>query len=204
MSDVLLSSGGLDSAVIAADRSGAIHLHVRYGQRNWTQERKASQKVAHHYGAERVEVVFPEFAQLATSSLTGADGEMAGRATVVPNRNAMLVSLGVALAISRGGGTVLIGCNASDQDVYPDCGHEFLYASNHLAELVSDGQVHVKAPLLRTSKSQIGRLALDKGVPIADTWSCYNPVSQGWGQHGPCRTCGACTQRAEALHVHDH
>lgn len=199
MTDILLSSGGLDSAVIAADRPGAIHLHVRYGQRNWIQERTASQKVAAHYGAERVEAVFTEFAQLATSSLTGAPGGMSGRATVVPNRNAMLISLGVALAISRGGGTVLIGCNANDYFDYPDCRPAFIAAANAVSDLASDARVGVEAPLLHLSKSEIGQLALDRRVPVADTWSCYAPVSQGWGQHGPCRTCGACTERKVAL-----
>lgn len=198
MTDVILSSGGLDSAVIAAVNPDAIHLHTYYGQRNAGMERLASGDVAAHYGAEWCTVALTGFAVLAPSTLTGQSGDLVGAPTVVPNRNAMLISLGVALALSRGGGTVLIGCNANDWATYPDCRPEFIAAAHQLAQVATDGLVHVDAPLLHLTKPEIGQLATARRIPLNFTWSCYaaGPV--------PCGDCGACAERKAALGVHDH
>lgn len=201
MTTVLLSSGGLDSAVIAAMHPDAIHLHVRYGQRNWIQEERASRRIADWAKAERVEVVFDQFGSIAKSTLTSEEGFMVGGATVVPNRNAMLISLGVSLAMNRGGdhSTVFIGCNANDYDTYPDCRPDFIVAASKLAILVSGCTVGVEAPLLHLNKREIGNLAGKFNVPVDLTWSCYAPRSVGWGQHEPCGSCGACIERGKAL-----
>lgn len=198
MTVVLLASGGLDSTLIAATRSPDVHLFIDYGQRHAGPEFDAAEKIAAHYGGALEVVAIRDVSALLPSSLTGRGDDLAGVPTVVPNRNALLIALAVGVCDARGGGTALIGCNASDRDVYPDCRPAFIFAANWQAELATEGRVSVEAPLLDLTKRDIGRLARANGVPIDMTWSCYA------GDLLPCGVCGACEQRREALRVHHH
>lgn len=49
----------------------------------------------------------------------------------------------------------------------------------------------VHAPLLRMSKADIVRASRDLGVPLALTWSCYEPDRDG----AACGRCDACLLR---------
>ena len=49
------------------------------------------------------------------------------------------------------------------------------------------------APLVKDSKVDIVRRALELNVPIADTWSCYQ------GGETPCGVCDSCRIRDRAL-----
>lgn len=196
MTTVLLSSGGLDSALLAGMNPDAVHLAVDYGQRHVI-ELDAARAVARHYGAAW-HLARCDLRAFGGSTLTDVDAGWSGAATVVPNRNAVLLSLAVALAQSMHGGTVLIGCNADDREHYPDCRAEFIHAADVMAAFATAGRVRVEAPLLRMDKPAIGAMARRLDVPIDLTWSCYA------GDSVPCRTCGACEQRERALGVHDH
>lgn len=194
---VLLSSGGLDSAVVAAMYPQALHLSVDYGQRHHVELRSAAD-VAGYYEAEHVVVSAPIAELASTSVLTGAEGAMVGAPTVVPGRNAVLIALAASLAESRGGGTVLIGVNADDHADYPDCRPEFIAAMHRLVQVSTGERVTVSAPLLQLSKPEIGALAQKLRVPIDLTWSCYV------GGTAACLSCGACQQRERALDVRNH
>lgn len=202
--NVLLSSGGLDSAVIAATVETPLHLFVDYGQRAADHERRASSRIAAEYAAARHEVVIDGYDVLAPSVLTGMPGFSVGTDTVVPNRNAMLISIGVALAQSTGGGIVYLGCNADDHATYPDCRPDFLHAASELAKMATGGAVTVQAPLSWLTKSRIGDIAREYSVPVDDTWSCYTPAKLALlGADVQCGNCNACLGR-KAAGVHDH
>jgi 7-cyano-7-deazaguanine synthase len=53
----------------------------------------------------------------------------------------------------------------------------------------------VHAPLLRASKADIVRRAIDLGVDPAWTLSCYDPGEDG----RPCGRCDACRLRAQGF-----
>ena len=198
MASLLLASGGLDSTVIAGTLHPKIHLTVDYGQNHARREIEAASAIAEHYKAEHILLPAHWLAGLLPSSLTGRHGELSGADTVVPARNTILLSLGLGVAMARGCETVLIGVNASDRAVYPDCRPEFVTAFNDLALVASEGTVGVWAPLLYDDKKAIGRTARLHQVPVELTWSCYLDGEV------PCGRCGACQQREEALGVHDH
>jgi 7-cyano-7-deazaguanine synthase len=119
------------------------------------------------------------------------------RATVVPNRNAIMLSFATGLAVARGAEAVALGVHAGDHPIYPDCRPEFVQAMNHALQLGTEGFAvpgfHLLAPFVKISKAAIVELGDFLDVPYGDTWSCY----QGGDVH--CGECGTCVERREAF-----
>lgn len=203
--DLVLLSGGLDSstllaASVAADRAG-LALSVDYGQRH-RRELDAAADVAAHYGVEHAVLDLTGWGALLTgSALTdptvqvphGHYADESMKATIVPNRNATLLMAACGVAIARGCTHVLTAVHAGDHPIYPDCRPAFIQAANVAAHTGTDGAVHIEAPFVHISKTDIARRAAELGVPVALTWSCY----EGGDVH--CGACGTCTERVEAL-----
>jgi 7-cyano-7-deazaguanine synthase len=115
--------------------------------------------------------------------------------TVVPNRNAMLISVAYAAAVARGADAVLVGVHAGDHHVYPDCRPEFVRALDVALRIGNEGvgKVRLEAPFVNHSKTDIARLGGKLGVEWTETWSCY----EGGEVH--CGRCGTCVERHEAF-----
>ena len=167
-----------------------------YGQRHGA-ELEAAARVAKRLGAVEHRVVKLDLAQFGGSALTdrGIDvpdqGVKAGiPVTYVPARNTNLLSLALAWAEVLGAQHIFIGANAVDYSGYPDCRPEYLKAYEAMANLATKAAVHgrkiaLRAPLIDLPKQDIVRLALELGVDIAETVTCYQPDAEG-------RACGAC------------
>jgi 7-cyano-7-deazaguanine synthase len=194
---VLLFSGGLDSTTLLYHlRVGGeevVPLFVDYGQRHMHREGAAAHALAGKGGLHIASVSAPGI--WAKNALTGGVALPAAgigpESTVVPGRNLILLSLANALAESIGAEALAIGCNADDREIYADCRPEFL----RMAELAMGRAV--QAPLLFKSKAEIARMAVELGVPIEATWSCYA------GGPAQCGRCDACVRRANALEATD-
>jgi 7-cyano-7-deazaguanine synthase len=169
--NLILFSGGMDSALLAKRHPAARLLFVRYGQPHEAHELCAARAIA----GNRLEVV--------KMPLRG--GFDPAGSPVMPGRNAALLSLAVNLL---GDGAVLIGCCAADAALFPDCRPDWIAAFNEQLRL-SDVPVRVRAPLLFTSKREI---RAELGDWLGDTWSCYYPNGAQ-----PCGKCGACKARGE-------
>lgn len=207
---VAVVSGGLDSVTMA------YHLHAGgkrpdvlafdYGQRH-ARELDCSASAAKALGLRFDLVAMPELAHMLApsgSALVGGgpvpEGHYAAetmRATVVPNRNMIMLAVAAGVCIARGGAYVATANHAGDHYIYPDCRPPFFAA---LAAAVLTGNEgftapgwHLETPFLYWSKAQIAAEAARLGVPVADTWSCY----QGGSIH--CGRCGTCVERAEAF-----
>lgn len=120
------------------------------------------------------------------------------KATVVPNRNAIMLSLAYGIAVATHAERVFMAVHAGDHAVYPDCRPEFIEAlEDALVEgnrwLRSDWTPRIATPYINRSKADIAVRSLELGVPIAKTWSCY----QGGDIH--CGRCGTCVERREAI-----
>jgi 7-cyano-7-deazaguanine synthase len=117
----------------------------------------------------------------------------------VPNRNALMLDVAVAVAVTAGCDAVAFGAHGGDHPVYPDCRPEFVDAFTASARLANDGflpgRFQVLAPFLQMTKADIVRLGASYGVAFEHTWSCY----RGGDQH--CGRCGTCTERREAFTV---
>jgi 7-cyano-7-deazaguanine synthase len=210
---IVLLSGGLDSAVVAAWMRSrgfeVVALSFDYGQRH-RMELACAAKVAAAVGAIEHRVVSLDLRSFGGSALTDEIAVPKDRSveesteipvTYVPARNTVFLSIALALAEARGARDLAIGVNALDYSGYPDCRPEFIDAFVRLANLATrdgveaaaKGTTHfrVHAPLQAMTKAEIVRLGLDLGVDFSITTSCYDPDQEG----RPCRHCDACLLR---------
>ena len=206
---VVLLSGGLDSATVAAqaiaDGYGVIALSFRYGQRH-SRELVAAKVIAGHLGINQHFIVDVNLSQWGGSSLTDTQQTLPqdGGApdvipsTYVPGRNTVFISLALSLAEAQEAEAIYLGINAVDYSGYPDCRPEYLEAFQTLANLsskvgVEGNPIALKAPLVMDSKVDIVKRAVALNVPILQTWSCYA------GGDTPCGRCDSCRIRDQAL-----
>lgn len=211
---VVLLSGGLDSATTLAlavrETPPAHALTVHYGQRHRIEVERAAE-IAGALGAASHRTVDLDLTFLSGSALTDRsipvptgrhEEEMADEVpnTYVPARNTVFLSLALAWAEVLDAGSLWIGANAVDYSGYPDCRLPFLEAFAAVARAgtrrgAAGRGFEVRAPLLHRTKGEIVRLALDLGVPLARTVSCYQPEPSG----RPCGACDACVLRAKGF-----
>lgn len=211
---VVLLSGGMDSATTLAmavrDGFEAHALTVAYGQRHGIEIERAGE-IAKAMGAASHRVAAVDLSVPGGSSLTDpslpvprarSDGEIAAGipSTYVPARNTVFLSLALSWAETLGARDLYIGVNAVDFSGYPDCRPGFLEAFENLARIgtragVEGEKIRVHAPLLNLSKAQIVQRAVELGVDLARTVSCYDPSPEG----KPCRQCDACRLRARGF-----
>jgi 7-cyano-7-deazaguanine synthase len=206
---VVLLSGGLDSATTAAialtEGYEVIALSFRYGQRH-ERELQAAVEVAKALGIIEHYTIDINLSQWGGSALTDRsvavpqDGIKADSipATYVPGRNTVFIAIALSLAEAKNAEAIYLGINAVDYSGYPDCRPEYLAAYQQLANLSSKVGIEgnapqLVAPLVRDSKVDIVRRALELEVPIEKTWSCYQ------GQAEPCGLCDSCRIRDRAL-----
>ncbi|WP_027891142.1 7-cyano-7-deazaguanine synthase QueC [Calidithermus chliarophilus] len=206
---IVLLSGGLDSATSAAqakaDGYNVIAVSFRYGQRH-ERELEAARRVAQALGITEHFVVDVNLSQWGGSALTDpsvavpTEGVKPGEipVTYVPGRNTVFIAIALSLAEARGAEAIYLGINAVDYSGYPDCRPEYLEAYQRLAALSSKAGLEgraprLAAPLVMDSKVDIIRRALRLGVPILETWSCYQ------GGEEPCGVCDSCRIRDKAL-----
>lgn len=208
---VLILSGGLDSTVLGyrlrADGTRLTMLSFDYGQRHRRELEYARRTAVKLTGVHRVVDLSAISGLLAGSSLTDAavevpDGhysDLSMLATVVPNRNAIMLDVAVAQAVVVKAGAVAFGAHAGDHPIYPDCRPAFLEAYRRMVLLANEGflapQFTVLAPFIGLSKADIVTLGADLCVPFADTWSCYK------GAEMHCGTCGTCIERQEGFEL---
>lgn len=208
---VVLLSGGLDSAVLLGYLQHHTHacatLSVDYGSRHADAELVAAAAVATHYGvSHKIANLRPLTGLFAPNSLTdtvavphGHYTDESMRATVVPGRNLLMLSVATAYAASIGATAVAIAVHAGDHPIYPDCRPEFIHAATHAALLgtAGVGDVVVRAPFVALDKTALVAIGAQLDVPFDLTWSCYEGDPDGTGEH--CGKCGTCVERAEAF-----
>lgn len=208
---IILLSGGLDSSTVLAEATAAgrrCHaLSFRYGQRHEF-ELQAASSLADRFGVVEHQVLDIDLRAFGASALTDeievpkdALDEAGGiPVTYVPARNTIFLSFALAHAEVRGADEIWLGVNAIDYSGYPDCRPEYIRAFEAMARLatrdgVEGGGVSIRTPLQDLDKGAIVRRALELGVPLEVTHSCYDPSSTG----RPCGACDACLLRARGF-----
>jgi 7-cyano-7-deazaguanine synthase len=215
---VVLLSGGLDStttlAIARSEGFNCFALSFDYGQRHQV-ELEASRRVAKALGVKehRVTRLDPELFR--GSALTDDVAVPKHRTeeqisqdipvTYVPCRNLIFLSFAAAWAEVIPATDIFLGINALDYSGYPDCRPEFISAFENLVNLgTKAGQqgarFKIHAPLVSMTKAEIVRKAVDLGVDLSLTHSCYDPSPDGVA----CGECDACLLRQKGFKEAGH
>jgi len=207
MKTVAVVSGGLDSTVLLywlLDQGHDVRaLSVNYGQRHITELAYAKKM------CKRLSIVH-EVADLSLiSNLLGRSSqtdpllpvpeghyaEESMKLTVVPNRNALMLSVATAWAISMKADNVAYGAHAGDHTIYPDCRAVFASAMDVVMRIADWHEVGLLRPFVNKTKAEIVSIGAGLSVPFECTWSCYN------GRDKHCSVCGTCVERREAFRL---
>jgi 7-cyano-7-deazaguanine synthase len=212
---VVLLSGGLDSATVAAlaTRDGYdVHaLSFSYGQRH-SAELDAAKRVASRLRVCDHKIIPIDLRAFGGSALTDdnlpvpknrSNEEMSTGipVTYVPARNTIFLSFGLAWAEVLGSSNIYIGVNALDYSGYPDCRPEYIAAYQVMARLATkagvEGRVEltIHAPLVALTKAEIVRLGTELGVDYGLTVSCYDADATG----AACGDCDSCFLRRKGF-----
>ena len=206
MKTAVVCSGGLDSVSLAHSLAaeGALTrlISFDYGQRH----RKELDSAA--ACAVRLQVPFHLIdlrsvgAALTGSALTdeidvpdGHYAEETMRVTVVPNRNAIMLTIAYGIAAAQGDEAVATAVHGGDHFIYPDCRPTFTHAFDIMQRAALEGyaDVALHTPFVHRSKADIVVEGARVGTPFELTWSCY----KGGAAH--CGRCGTCVERREAF-----
>lgn len=207
---VVLLSGGIDSTTVmemaAREHEDLVAVSLHYGQKH-SIEIKAAINIAAFFKAEHIVAALPEIFSGAGSTLIEEDLEQPRATyeelrsstrpspTVVPFRNANLLSAATTIAIVEKAQVVYAGMHATDAHnwAYPDCTPEFLGAMANAIYVGSYRKVRLAFPLIWETKDQVVSRGLIMGVPLHLTHSCYA------GIRPQCGTCPTCVERIHAF-----
>ncbi len=208
MKTLVVCSGGLDSVSlayrVAAEHQLTALLSFDYDQRH-KKELDSASACAKRLGVPHQVIDITSIgARLTGSALTdnvdvpdGHYAEETMKITVVPNRNAIMLTIAFGVAAAQGADAVALAVHGGDHFIYPDCRPGFIDAFQTMQNHALDGYANIKllAPYVHVSKADIVVDGVKYGTPFAATWSCYKG-----GEHH-CGRCGTCVERREAFHI---
>ena len=204
---IVLLSGGLDSLVSLGLKRNELNVSLAltfdYGQKSAQQEIDASKKICEYYGIEHEIIKLDWLKNITQTSLVSDDkiptgdalndGNQSMKSVWVPNRNGLFLNIAGSYADSYGYDYVLIGANKEEAQTFSDNTQEFIDAINKEFEYSTQNAPKVVAPLINYIKNDIVMLALDSGIPLELTRSCY----QGGAKH--CGICESCVRLKNSL-----
>lgn len=210
---VVLLSGGIDStttlAIAVAEGYEAYAFSFDYGQRHQI-EIEAARRVAKSLGAKEHRVAKIDMRIFGSSALTDDIDVPKKRSateivygipiTYVPARNTIFLGYALAWTEVIPASDIFLGVNAIDYSGYPDCRPEFIEAFETLANLgtkagVEGRRFRIHAPLIKFSKPEIVRKAIELNIDLSLTHSCYDPSPEGLA----CGECDSCLLRLKGF-----
>jgi 7-cyano-7-deazaguanine synthase len=194
----VLSSGGLDSAILVAEslktHEAVWPLYVRSGL-VW-------EKTELHYLSEFLKRIRcptlrpPQTLELPVSDLYGAHWSLTGNnvpdaqspdeAVYLPGRNVLL--LAKSLLWCHLHGVTAVALAVLKGNPFPDATPEFFAACQNLVNAAVNGHVEVLRPYDKMSKKEV--MLRGRGLPLEWTFSCIQPIG---GKH--CGRCNKCAER---------
>ncbi len=194
-------------AYLLSSKGYELHLlSVDYGQRH-KKEIDYAERCAERLGVSLDVVDISSVGRLLSGSALTDDIEVPHghyaeenmAVTVVPNRNAIMLSIAYGVAVAEEVNVVACAVHAGDHYVYPDCRPEFIEAFDRMQRCAVEGfgdpNLRPYAPFIHKTKAEIAAIGAALGVPYEDTWSCYE------GSELHCGLCGTCTERKEAFQL---
>src|SRR5262245_20810310 len=210
---VVLLSGGIDStttlAIAIAEGYETYALSFDYGQRHRI-ETEAARRVAKSLGAKDHRIAKIDLRVFGGSALTDdlavpkqrSETEITQEIpiTYVPARNTICLAYALAWAEVIPASDIFIGVNAIDYSGYPDCRPEFIEAFEDVANVgtkagVESRRFQIHTPLIKLSKAEFIRKAVELAVDLSPTHSCYDPSPEG----AACGECDSCLLRLKGF-----
>ncbi len=199
---LVLLSGGLDSstALYWAKSQGydVMALSVNYYRRP-PKEREGAKYMCERLGVRNIEIPLPFVKEIDDLRdfdfpLPALDQSPPG---YIPVKNLMFYSIAAYFAELYGINTFVGGQIKSDNGQYPDASPKFFSA---LSGLIKKSTVThkkrglaIEFPFVELEKPRVVQKALELGVPLKRTWSCYED------QEVPCEICKGCEERKKAF-----
>jgi len=192
--DVILNSGGLDSAVVLSlvtsmqpHKQNILAVNFIYSQQN-SRGVASAKKIADYYKVEYVSQELDlSWPQMQTLDTFGKPRKL------LKLRNLVFVANLIPIIAEFDSVRIWGGWNADDFN-YPDAQVGFL---NALQKTFQAGEpswdVQIMAPWLYLTKNEIVGIGLKLQTPFQLTWSCHNKIDK------PCGTCDSCIQRNKAF-----
>jgi 7-cyano-7-deazaguanine synthase len=209
MRSIVLLSGGMDSttALAKALKIGGVEaLSVRYGAVHQEAEVMSAGLVAEWFHVGHRVIDLPSDIFRGSGSALLGESEIPNEeyhdptketpsATVVPFRNATLLSIATALAEANKFDYVWAAMHQTDWGgwAYPDCSPEFAGSMSSAIYIGTLHKVRLVTPFIWSTKAEIVQEAVELEAPLQLTWSCY----RGGDFH--CGECPTCLERAKAF-----
>ena len=198
MKVISLFSGGLDSTVLLSflkqKRCKVYPLTINYGQRH-EREIQASKEVCKVLNIKTQKIIdISDISQLLmSSSLIDKTGDLSAQElAIVPNRNAILLSLATAWAVSMNTNYVAFAGHKSDNP-YPDCTNMFIRKFEMSMREGNNREITILNPFINMEKWEVVKEGMLMGSPIEKSYSCYK------GNKEPCGKCHTCLERKDAI-----
>jgi 7-cyano-7-deazaguanine synthase len=205
MKVVVLCSGGMDSVSALhwarREHDTVAALSFDYGSKHNACEIPCAAAQAAALGVRHLTIALPFINEHFSSDLLKSGGEIpeghyeadSMRRTVVPFRNAILLSIAAGWAESAGAEGLVIAAHTGDHAIYPDCREEFMSAMGTAINHGTYAGIRLLRPFIAMDKAAIVSMGTRLGVDFGKTWSCY----KGGPIH--CGRCGTCVERREAF-----
>lgn len=205
MKVVVLCSGGMDSVAAlhwaAREHAVVVVASFDYGSKHNHRELPLAQEHAAKLGLRHETIALDFVNRLFASDLLKSGGEVPEghyaaenmKQTVVPFRNAIMLSIACGFAESVGAEGLVIAAHTGDHTIYPDCREDFMAAMAEAMRLGTYAGVQLLRPFIALTKAEIAAEGARLGVDFGRTWSCY----KGGAIH--CGKCGTCVERREAF-----
>lgn len=202
---ILLLSGGIDSTTLLAklidDGHEVIAISYDYGQKHGIEINYAKENCK-KYGVKEHHIITLDNALFSSSALVNKtltigtfdpDKTTKGKVNAyVPFRNLLFISNSLSLAETMNINEIYLAFNNDDSSNFWDCTKEFVEKINLVSSINSD--IQVKAPFINLSKRQIVQLAMELGVDLNKTITCYQPES-----NQECGVCLSCITKQKAM-----
>lgn len=200
-------SGGLDCTVATSVYAKNYEIHAitfNYGQKAFTQELKAAEKICEKMGFTHTVIELPWLAEISNSSLNTSEdipevdlddlddfekSSETASSVWVPARNTVFTSIAASYAESIGAEIIIVGWDKEEANTFPDNSKEYLEKFNELFEVGSPIDIEIKAPAIDLDKDEIVTLGNEVNAPMELSYSCY----KGFEKH--CGVCESCMRR---------
>lgn len=209
---IILLSGGLDSLVSLAlaheEYNIKLALTFDYGQKSALQEITASKKICEFYKIEHKIIKLDWLKEITQTALVSEKEipltslndlssddfvENSAASVWVPNRNGVFLNIAAAFADSFDYDYIIFGANKEEGGTFPDNTQEFIDKINDAFKFSTQKQPKAYAPLINLIKNDIVKKAVEQGVPLELTRSCYST------QEKHCGVCESCVRLKRAL-----